>query len=41
VAQKAWCEVTGKDVWRPYSSGTATKRDATATNAFFAQRLKK
>ena len=38
---KIWCTLTGKTVWAPYSGGTATPKDATATNAFFADRIAK
>ena len=38
-ASKAWVAVTGKKAWVPYSAGNATPQDATATNAFFDERL--
>jgi hypothetical protein len=38
-SSKAWCAVTGKKAWAPYSAGNATPQNATATNAFFDQRL--
>lgn len=37
-----WCKLTGKKAWAPYpQGGTATPMDATATNAFFAERIAK
>ena len=36
-----WCKLTGKKAWAPYSGGNVTPKDATATNAFFAERIAK
>ena len=36
-----WCKLTGKKAWVPYSGGNVTPKDATATNAFFAERIAK
>jgi len=40
-ASKVWCTLTGKKKWAAYSAGNATPKDATATNAFFAERIAK
>lgn len=34
-----WCQLSNKKEWVPYSGGNATPKDATATNAFFADRI--
>jgi hypothetical protein len=39
-AAAAWCIAADKKAWSPYSPGNVTPKDATATNEFFADRLK-
>ena len=36
-----WVTLTGKKAWVPYSGGNVTPKNATATNAFFADRIAK
>jgi hypothetical protein len=41
VTAAIWVKLTGKKAWVPYSGGNVTPKDATATNAFFADRIAK
>ncbi len=39
-AKKAYCEITGKSKWVPYTAKTIGSKSKTDTNAFFSKRTK-